>query len=211
MRAYSSSVYSGKSWNSLVSLAAIFLELVLSLANHLDERLGGLKTTGNDFLIGLGLALVVDEVPGVLAGASLDHGDGNVTVLDHAASDHNLEHGALTLAPTREGNPLAVDQRQTHTGDRAFERQAGDHGGGGSSVQGDDIVSVIGVHGEHGLDDLHFVAQGVREQRARGRSMIRQARMASELGRPSRRKNEPGTLPAAYIFSSTSTVSGKKS
>ena len=147
-------------------LGGDLLELVLSLANHLDERLGGLKTTGNDFLIGLGLTLVVDEVPGVLAGTGLDHGDGNITVLDHAASDHNLEHGALTLAPTREGNPLAINQRQTHTGDRAFERQTGDHGGGGSGVQGDDIVSVIRVHGEHGLDDLHFVAQGVREQRA---------------------------------------------
>ena len=44
-----------------------------------------------------------------------------------------------------------------------------------------------------------------------GRSMMRHARMASVLGRPSRRKNEPGILPAAYIFSSTSTVSGKKS
>ena len=30
-------------------------------------------------------------------------------------------------------------------------------------------------------------------------------------GRPSRRKNEPGIRPAAYIRSSTSTVSGKKS
>ena len=147
-------------------LGGDLLELVLSLANHLDERLGGLKTTGNDFLIGLGLTLVVDEVPGVLAGTGLDHGDGNITVLDHAASDHNLEHGALTLAPTREGNPLAINQRQTHTGDRAFERQTGNHGGSGSGVQGDDIVSVIRVHGEHGLDDLHFVAQGVREQRA---------------------------------------------
>ena len=35
--------------------------------------------------------------------------------------------------------------------------------------------------------------------------------MASVRGRPSRRKNEPGILPAAYIRSSTSTVSGKKS
>ena len=35
--------------------------------------------------------------------------------------------------------------------------------------------------------------------------------MASSDGRPSRRKNEPGILPAAYIRSSTSTVSGKKS
>ena len=35
--------------------------------------------------------------------------------------------------------------------------------------------------------------------------------MAWSAGRPSRRKNEPGILPAAYSRSSTSTVSGKKS
>ena len=35
--------------------------------------------------------------------------------------------------------------------------------------------------------------------------------MASSDGLPSRRKNEPGIRPAAYIRSSTSTVSGKKS
>src|SRR5438067_7224334 len=35
--------------------------------------------------------------------------------------------------------------------------------------------------------------------------------MAVSLGRPSRRKNPPGIFPAAYIRSSTSTVSGKKS
>ena len=44
-----------------------------------------------------------------------------------------------------------------------------------------------------------------------GRSISRQVRMASSDGRPSRRKNEPGIRPAAYIRSSTSTVSGKKS
>ena len=44
-----------------------------------------------------------------------------------------------------------------------------------------------------------------------GRSMRRQVRIASSDGRPSRRKNEPGMRPAAYIRSSTSTVSGKKS
>ena len=44
-----------------------------------------------------------------------------------------------------------------------------------------------------------------------GRSMSRQVRIASSHGRPSRRKNEPGIRPAAYIRSSTSTVSGKKS
>ena len=44
-----------------------------------------------------------------------------------------------------------------------------------------------------------------------GRSISRQVRIASVDGRPSRRKNEPGMRPAAYIRSSTSTVSGKKS
>jgi hypothetical protein len=44
-----------------------------------------------------------------------------------------------------------------------------------------------------------------------GRSISRQVRIASVDGRPSRRKNEPGIRPAAYIRSSTSTVSGKKS
>src|SRR5438093_11469411 len=35
--------------------------------------------------------------------------------------------------------------------------------------------------------------------------------MAVSDGRPSRRKNPPGIFPAAYMRSSTSTVSGKKS
>ena len=32
-----------------------------------------------------------------------------------------------------------------------------------------------------------------------GRSVRRQVRLASSDGRPSRRKNEPGILPAAYM------------
>jgi len=35
-----------------------------------------------------------------------------------------------------------------------------------------------------------------------GRSVRRDARIAVSLGRPSRRMNAPGILPAAYIFSS---------
>ena len=142
------------------------LELGLGLADHLDERLGGFKTAGDDFLVRLGLAFVVDEVPCVLAGTGFDHGDGDVAVLDNAAGDHDFEHGAFALAPAREGDPLAVDQGQTHAGDRAFERQAGDHGGSGCGVQRDHIVSILRVDGEDGLNDLHLVAQGMREQRA---------------------------------------------
>ena len=45
----------------------------------------------------------------------------------------------------------------------------------------------------------------------RGRSMSRPVRIAWSVARPSRRKNEPGIFPAAYMRSSMSTVSGKKS
>ena len=41
--------------------------------------------------------------------------------------------------------------------------------------------------------------------------MSRAERVALSVGRPSRRKNEPGIFPAAYMRSSTSMVSGKKS
>ena len=40
---------------------------------------------------------------------------------------------------------------------------------------------------------------------------MRAIRVADSPARPSRLKNEPGILPAAYIRSSTSTVSGMKS
>ncbi len=44
-----------------------------------------------------------------------------------------------------------------------------------------------------------------------GRSIWRAVRVALSLGRDSRLMNPPGILPAAYMRSSTSTVSGKKS
>ena len=44
-----------------------------------------------------------------------------------------------------------------------------------------------------------------------GRSIMRAVRIAFSVGRPSRLKKPPGIFPAAYMRSSTSTVSGKKS
>ena len=40
---------------------------------------------------------------------------------------------------------------------------------------------------------------------------MRAVRIARSVGRPSRLKKPPGIFPAAYMRSSTSTVSGKKS
>ena len=73
------------------------------------------------------------------------------------------------------------------------------------------VVRVLQVGAEDGGDDLGLVAEAVGNDGRSGRSVRRQVRIACSLGRPSRRKNEPGILPAAYIRSSTSTVSGKKS
>ena len=44
-----------------------------------------------------------------------------------------------------------------------------------------------------------------------GRSIMRAVSVAFSVGRPSRLMNPPGSLPAAYMRSSKSTVSGKKS
>src|SRR3954447_20252803 len=44
-----------------------------------------------------------------------------------------------------------------------------------------------------------------------GRSIMRAVRVPFSPARPSRLKKEPGILPAAYMRSSTSTVSGRKS
>ena len=44
-----------------------------------------------------------------------------------------------------------------------------------------------------------------------GRSIMRAVSVARSVARPSRLKKPPGIFPAAYIRSSTSTVSGKKS
>ena len=44
-----------------------------------------------------------------------------------------------------------------------------------------------------------------------GRSIRREVSVAFSDGRPSRLMKPPGSLPTAYIFSSKSTLSGKKS
>ena len=49
-----------------------------------------------------------------------------------------------------------------------------------------------------------------RKEGRNGRSINRALRVARSVARPSRRKNEPGMRPTAYIRSSTSMVSGKK-
>src|SRR5665648_407994 len=83
---------------------------------------------------------------------------------DDAAGDDHVEGGPGTLGVAREGDPLAVDERDAHARDRAGERQAGDLGGEGGGVDRQDVVGVLGVQRHHRDDDLDLVAQTLDEQ-----------------------------------------------
>ena len=84
-------------------------QLLLRLAQHCDERLGGLEALGHHGL-GRGGRATCDELDDVRSGLGLDHHDrdvGIVTRSDDAAGDHHVEHGVLQLVDLREGHPLA--------------------------------------------------------------------------------------------------------
>ena len=146
-------------------LRRLVRDLLLGGAEDLDEALRGLETLGDD-LLGRGGGAVADEVPGLRGGLGLDHHDRDVAVLDHAAGDDHVERRALGLGDGRERDPLAVDVRDAGGADRAGERQPGDLGGQRRGVDRDDVVEVVGVEREDGLDDLDLVAQPVLERRA---------------------------------------------
>ena len=140
-------------------------QLGLGLAEHLDELLRGLETLGDDLLRGGGLALVLHEVPGGLGGLGLDHHDGDVVTDDPAGDDH-VEGRALDVGEVREGDPLAVDERDADAADRAGEGQTRDLRGERRGVDRQDVVLVVGVDRQDRDDDLDLVAQTLDEGRA---------------------------------------------
>ena len=109
----------------------------------------------------------MNELPLVLAAAGLNHHDrdvfGAVFLGDDAARDNDVEHGTLELAPARERDPLVVDERQAGAADRAREGQAGDLGGHGRGVDRQNVVGVVRIDRQDGLDDLDLVAQALDE------------------------------------------------
>ena len=143
-------------------LRGVLGDLELGLAQGLDVGLGGLQALGDDGLGG-GHGPGVDELPGVLGGAGLDHHDGDVAGLQDAAGHHHLEGGALLLGVTGEGHPVPVNEGQAGTGHGPGEGQAGDLGGHRGGVDGQDVVVVVGVDGQDGLNDLDLVAQALDE------------------------------------------------
>ena len=147
-------------------LGGLLGHLELSLAQDLDEGLGGLEAVGHD-VFGGGGGASLNQLPLVLAAAGLDHHDrdvfGAVFLGDDAARDNDVEHGTLELAPARERDPLVVDERQAGAADRAGEGQAGDLGGHGRGVDRQNVVGVVRINRQDGLDDLDLVAQALDE------------------------------------------------
>ena len=147
-------------------LGGLLGHLELSLAQGLDEGLGGLEAVSHDVFGGGGGARV-NELPLVLAAAGLDHHDrdvfGAVFLGDDAARDNDVEHGTLELAPAREGDPLVVDKRQAGAADRAGEGQTGDLGGHGGGVDRQNVVGVVRINRQDGLNDLDLVTQALDE------------------------------------------------
>ena len=149
-----------------VGLAALRGQLGLRLAQHLDERLGGLQAVGDDLLGRRARRRRRPAGPVWLGGLGLDHHDRDVAVVEHAAGDDHVEDGVAELGVGREGDPLALDQRDADAADRAGERQAGQLGGGGGGVDRDHVVQVVRVQRHDGRDDLDLVAQALGEGRA---------------------------------------------
>jgi hypothetical protein len=146
-----------------------------------------------------------------LGGLGLDHHDGDV-VTDDAAGDDHVEGRALDVGEwlgKATHWPSISATRTPPIGPLNGRPEIWVDGAGG--VDREHVVLVVGVERQHGDDDLDLVAQALDEGRAQ--RAVDQPAGEDRLGRGAALATEEraGDAPAAYIRSSTSTVSGKKS
>ena len=148
-------------------LAGAGCQVGLSLAQGSDEGLSSLQTLSDDLFGGGGLAVLLDELPGVVGGLSLDHHDGHVFgtvgLGDDATGHGHIEHGVLELGVLGEADPLAVNQGHAHATDGAAEGRTGERGRCRSRVNREGVVDFVRVVGQDGHDDLHLVADALGE------------------------------------------------
>ncbi len=91
--------------------------------------------------------------------------------LDHQhrvgrAGDDEVELRGLQYGVGRVQHVLAVDVADSRTADRAPERHAGNRERGRGAEHRRDVRIDLGVERHDGRDDLHFVVEAFREQRA---------------------------------------------
>ena len=138
-------------------------QFTLEVDRLANPPLGRLEAVGDDLLCHLGGARLV-EAPRLLGAAGLDHHDGDVATGHHPAGHDQLEGGGVALLVGRVRDPLTVGREgQPDGADRAVERDAGEHQGGGGRVDGQHVVRVLLVGTEDGADDLGLVSVAVDE------------------------------------------------
>ena len=147
-------------------LGSLARERLLGLDQSGDEGLRSLEALSDNSLVRLD-ATGLDELPATLGSFSLNHHDGDVffagSILDYASCDNEVKDSELELVDVREGNPLALDERKTHTSDGAREGQTRDLGRSRSCVDSQCVVELTGCNRQNRDNDLNLVAQSVNE------------------------------------------------
>ena len=101
------------------------------------------------------------DVFGQFHGFGLDHQHGGF-----GAGDDQIQRRVLQFGVGRVEHVFAVDEADAGGAHRAVERQAGQRQRGGGADQGGNVGVDFGIGGHHRGDDLHFVEEAFRKQRA---------------------------------------------
>ena len=134
-----------------------------------DPSLGRLEPLGEHLLGDLRRSLLV-VLEGALGPSRLDHHDRDLRVVgvgERAAGDHQFEGRLVSLFERRVRYPFAVGRvGDAHGPDRTVEGDPRHHQRGRSGVDGEHVVWVDLIGTEDGPDDVHLVAEALRERRA---------------------------------------------
>ena len=153
---------------------------VLGLEHALELGVGSRGLKGHFLGVGAGgvaqLELQLDELLDLLLAEQQGLDDDFLADLEAAgfdhqdrirsACDHHVQGAGGDLFAGRVDDVLPVHLTDAHGADRAFERHARDCQRGGGAVERHDVGLVDLVGGVDVADDLHIVAEALREQRA---------------------------------------------
>lgn len=123
-----------------------------------------------------------------------------------------LETASLTLLGGRVHNEAVfLGHAHEHAADRSVPRNIGNGKGDGRTDHCGNLGRAVMIDRHNGEVEVYVVAQILREKRTDRAVDDAEVRIAFSEGRPSRLRYPPGMRPTAYILSSKSTDSGRKS